>query len=464
MPQVLVKLCNYLDYEKASLVDLAKDISVDPRLTAKLLRLANSTAVGRRHRVTNVFDAVNLLGARKTVSLVISTNVVDAQSKLMKKLPQELRNWCHSRNVLIASTASVFARRLNNVLADTAYVLGLLQDVGILILAYHHGNTYQGMLNRIQDHGQVGLEVIERSNFGMTHAEVSAAQLEKWGLPVTLISMVLNHHTPERAPQDNSLQKLLHTMRVGEAMANLADKCTTHRHQQLMQLLAMYGEEHQNECKACLTEAISMTAQSKQIFSVPTANAEMLSRLMTRINSGEAMEADAEAEVAEAGDLGDDGVEQFLELHRCDEVPSAGSRAANHPPSAPRKTIVIIDDEPLTIKFIAKVLEPIGLEVQTCATYEAARHLARDAAVILCDIQLKVDEQDGADIIRALRKDGFMVPVVIMSSDCSRATVTKCIEAGSNAFVLKPFDEAILLEKVQKFTGGVPRPLTAANA
>lgn len=454
LPQLLIKLCNYLDYATASLTELAKDISVDPRMTAKLLRLANSTAVGRRHRITNVFDAVNLLGARKTVSLVISTNVVDAQSKLLRKLPQELRNWCHSRNVLIASTASVFARRLDNVLPDTAYVLGLLQDIGILILAYAHGNAYQNMLDRVQEQGYVGLDVIEKGNFGVTHAEVSAAQLQKWDLPASMISMVLYHHHPEKAPQENSSQQLLHVMRVGEAMANLADKCTPQRHQHLLQLLAAYGEAHAKECRACLAEAISITAQSKQIFSVPAANADLLNRLLAKIDSeGPMPEGEPNAEPADVSLQ--ENLDQFLGERRDGDsaarAPVNGGDASVHR----QRTIVIINDEPLQSKFIAKVLEPIGLEVKTCTSFEAAREHARDAAVILCDIQLRIEEGDGADVVRALRKDGFKAPVIIMSTDCSRATVTKCIEAGTNAFLLKPFDNPTLLEKVSKFTSGL---------
>ena len=76
LPQVLIKICGYLDDEMASIDDLAKDISVDPKLTAELLKITNSTALGLRNKVTKASDAVKFLGIRRTVSLVMTASVI----------------------------------------------------------------------------------------------------------------------------------------------------------------------------------------------------------------------------------------------------------------------------------------------------------------------------------------------------------------------------------------------------
>ena len=63
-----------------------------------------------------------------------------------------------------------FARRMENISPDTGYVLGLLQDIGILVLAHAYGARYMQMLARVREIGQLRLEVAEQHDFRMEKA------------------------------------------------------------------------------------------------------------------------------------------------------------------------------------------------------------------------------------------------------------------------------------------------------
>lgn len=242
LPQLLIRLCEYLRNPTATPADLARDISVDPKITADLLRVTNSSHWGRAHKATNLFEAVSFLGIHRTVSLVISSEALHAQAPMLRKLPHALRSWYHCRNVLIGSTASAFASRLTEIAPETAYVLGLLQDVGILVLASAHGERYEHLLRRSREIAQVKLEVLERQDFRLTHAEVSAAVLQRWELPPSLTNLVLHHHDPEHQSTGSGIdQAYLHVMQIGEAFANLIDSATPQRRHALNGLLAHYG-------------------------------------------------------------------------------------------------------------------------------------------------------------------------------------------------------------------------------
>lgn len=475
LPQVLVKLCGYLGDENASIVELAKDISVDPKITSNLLKLSNSASLGLRQKVNKVLDAVNLLGVRRTVSLVLSSSMIQTQSKLAKALPEAARTWYNSRSVLVASTAAVFARRLEDVSPDTAYVLGLMQDLGILVLAHAYGAKYLHTLHRVKDVGQLRLEIVEAQNYKITHGDVSAALLQKWELPQSMISMVLAHHTTEARANLSQVERgFLHAMLIGEAMANLSDRFTPQRHQILAQLLSAYGAGQADECKACLAEAVAKTAESKQLFALPVPENDGLKDILHKLSS---RQSPREAQP----NLPADGMSQTPVRKPNDSAESDGTLSEHgHRAAAPSMagpapddeivcTVVVIDDEPAVQKLISAYLSPHGIKVVSCDGYMAAQELAPRATAILCDVHLR--SEDGRQVVRDLKRGGFTGPLIMISSDRSRQTVMECARVGATDYLLKPFGKACLVEKLRKHlppntavtfdqeSGGVPRIL-----
>jgi|GEM_PF-1430987 len=287
LPQLLVKFLSYLSMETTEipLKELANDISVDPKATATLLTLTNSTSLGLSQKVTRVFDALNLLGARKAIGLIVSSAAIANQSELIRNWSEPLRIWYHQRSVLIASTAATFARRLEKVSPDTAYVLGLLQDLGILLL----GNTLRERyveitLRRAREIGQLQLAAVEYQNHQFTHAEISAALLQRWKLPQSLVRLVLDHHNPNAGAElSKTDQCFLRVMQIGEAVADLSDTAHPVRRQHLNRLLAAYPVSEMQLCKDCISEAVAKTVDSCQLFSLPAPDPSTLERIREKL-------------------------------------------------------------------------------------------------------------------------------------------------------------------------------------
>lgn len=83
-----------------------------------------------------------------------------------------------------------------------------------------------------------------------------------------------------------------------------------------------------------------------------------------------------------------------------------------------------------------------------CLETEAALPLAESACAVLCDVHLGVEK--GADAARMFRSRGFTRPIILMSADWARQTVTESIAAGINDYLVKPFDRQSLLAKLQR--------------
>lgn len=285
LPQLVVKLSGYLNNpERVDLQSLANDIAVDPKIMGSLLRLINSAAMGMSRKFTKIFDAVNLLGVRKTISLILASTTINTHNSFSGAMPQEDRMWYAKRTILIASTAYCFAKHLGRVSPDTAYILGLFQELGILAMANAFGEKYIQALARVRHAGLLQLEAVEQATFGVTHADVGGAMLQKWELPPSLISPVVAHHSPALFEEKSETeQRYLLAMRIGEASANLADGFAQQRFPILKKLMDEYGRENSEKCKLALRDSVAKAAESSQLFQVRIPPQEELQQLVEQM-------------------------------------------------------------------------------------------------------------------------------------------------------------------------------------
>lgn len=439
LPQLLVKLAGYLDSDKdVAPAELAQDIAVDPKVTADLLKLVNSSSVGVRRQIANPFDAINLLGTRRCISLILGNTLLSTQSTIHNQSGEE-RMWYNRRSILIASTASTFAERFEEISPYTSFVLGMFQDVGIPILARAYGNRYRQTIRRFRTIGHLRLEVIERDDYGISHADVSAAALQKWGLPVSIVALVLDHHAMGAlAGRSKTEQRFLNAMRIGEALANLSDGHMVQRFPVLRQCVAEYADVDPEELKACMAKAIAAAVESNKIFAIPVPEQIFPEDVVHKINS-----TDAYCEPLPAPE----------EAQGASPVEAANTGAGFRP------MVLVVDDEPWIIEIIARFLEPVGMGVIACNNATSAARHAGSAVAALVDVHL--GRESGVDIVRELRQRGFTGPIIMVSGDRTRHTVEESIRAGITDYLTKPIDESTLINKLRKHTRLALQPLAS---
>ncbi len=187
-PAVLVRLTQYLQMPASEIpIDqLSRDIMADPATAAELLRLANGSSLGVRRQITEIVEALLFLGKGRSVALLVSSGIRNVESGLLRRFPANLRAWYQLRTILIASVSSLFAERHFGLSADTAFVLGLFQDMGILVLANAYGERYLRLIEQARSVGPVRLHALEQQYFRINHADVSAGRwLPAGGCPAS---------------------------------------------------------------------------------------------------------------------------------------------------------------------------------------------------------------------------------------------------------------------------------------
>jgi len=193
------KLARLVNSEQSYTSQIAEIIRRDPSLTARLLRMVNSVYFGLSAKVNNIEEAVLYLGSRQIRELSMATPVIEDMEKLSPTSMQlPWREMCqHSIGTAIL-TREVLAKTNLLVDDDTDYIIGLLHNVGKVVLATSWGAEFA----QVVDHEHASAEAVcaaERELIGWDHAAIGSYYLERHQLAPEIVEAVRHHAHPLEA-------------------------------------------------------------------------------------------------------------------------------------------------------------------------------------------------------------------------------------------------------------------------
>ncbi len=195
-PDVCLRLFDLIHSPSTSADDIANVVSVDPNLTARLLRIANSAFYRFRRKIDTISRAITIIGTAELYQLVLSVSAVKSFSNIPNDLVTMNTFWRHS--VYTGLLARALAVRANILHPERLFVAGLMHDIGSLIL-YHQRPEAMRDLLLIAEGDEEVLCQAEISRFSFSHASVAAHLMDKWQLPEELVLSIKWHHQPELA-------------------------------------------------------------------------------------------------------------------------------------------------------------------------------------------------------------------------------------------------------------------------
>lgn len=195
-PLVYTRLNALLSEANPSANDIGHIINTDPALTARLLRVVNSSYYGFPSQIDTTSRAVAIVGIKELTQIVLATSVIGTFPGLPSDLMAIDDFWRHS--LACAITANLLAKANNHREPEQLFIAGLLQNIGSLVL-------YQSVPELAKEaitnalFGQQTLYEAEQALLGFDHSEMGAVLAEKWQLPPVLINTIRYHHSPMAA-------------------------------------------------------------------------------------------------------------------------------------------------------------------------------------------------------------------------------------------------------------------------
>ena len=204
---VLNKLMASLAGDDVSFAELAAIIEKDTILAGSVLRLVNSAFYARRGTVNSVKHAVSVLGIGKLRNLSMSMSLARMWNSAGLPPGWSSRSF-NQHAVASAILADLIAVELNADYAEGAFTGGLLQNVGMVLIAIALPDEYLALSEAYQS-GTAEMPECEKRILGVTHAELSGEVLTRWHLPAPIALAVSRHHGPHPNNPPNPLSRML---------------------------------------------------------------------------------------------------------------------------------------------------------------------------------------------------------------------------------------------------------------
>lgn len=205
LPSAVSELLSSFANEDVDVEQISRLIARDQGLTARVLRVANSSFYGLQCKVGTINEAVVVLGFRAVRSMVMAVGMNGAFRVDHCPGFDARAYFRHGVGVGLAARALAPLAKQNPELAFTG---GLLHDIGQLVLASNFSAQYTVALAYRKQH-DCPLVVAERDVLGLDHATVGGLLAEAWRFPESLHQAVSGHHAPAAA-LSNSLANLVH--------------------------------------------------------------------------------------------------------------------------------------------------------------------------------------------------------------------------------------------------------------
>jgi len=187
LPDIAIRIRHLIDQQEASVQQVARLVQTDLAISAKLMKIANGALYHGLRPVESCLQAVSRLGLESTRNLVVGfvlRNLFEEKihSALLTRRAQQL--WAHS--VEVGAIAQVLAEVTPGMSPDEALLVGLLHDIGELVILSYAGNDRQlaedsASLQRVitELKGELGGAILREWDF--SEAFITAAEeAEKW--------------------------------------------------------------------------------------------------------------------------------------------------------------------------------------------------------------------------------------------------------------------------------------------
>lgn len=209
LPSNLLELRRLLSLTEVDPGAVAAVILRDIGMASKVLKLVNSAYMPFRRSITDLEQAVDFLGIDLLKEMVLEREVMVAAADQAPEGVDLQELWRHCRYVGRVVRDLVHRETGDARAAGEAYSVGLLHDIGQVVLATTPACRYHELLASIQDPWET-LTAREREQFGTDHVQVGAELLKLWGLPDPFGSALREQHVTDLGRHSSLISLALH--------------------------------------------------------------------------------------------------------------------------------------------------------------------------------------------------------------------------------------------------------------
>jgi len=192
-PEVCIQMLDLVESPMSTAHEIGEVIASDPNLSARLLKLVNSSFYNYSGRIDTLSRAIAIVGTRELYSLAVSVSAIRSFSRIPVEIINMDTFWRHS--LFCGIIARYLGKRCGVLHPERLFVAGLLHDIGSLVVFARVPEKAKELLMIAQNDEQA-LAYAEQQEFGFNHADLGGMLATLWNLPDTLVEAISCHHNP----------------------------------------------------------------------------------------------------------------------------------------------------------------------------------------------------------------------------------------------------------------------------
>ena len=192
LPTVVLKVNQMLQDFRTTAEQLCRVIETDPALVINILRLVNSSFYGFKSTISNIGNAIIILGFNTIQHAVVSLSVIKTLTPKTILNQLDIQDfWRHS--LAVATISRHLADHVDKNMSSDCFTAGLLHDIGKLILASYFPDHFE-TITQMRLESDISFINAEKKTGALNHAVIGAYLAEEWLLPKPLVDAIWHHH------------------------------------------------------------------------------------------------------------------------------------------------------------------------------------------------------------------------------------------------------------------------------
>jgi len=278
---IALRLLETLKMDDFSIDEITKIIHSDPALTAKVLKAVNSTFYSSPEKISNIEQALAILGVHVVKNIALSFTLVEdlnLQSEGVFNIDYFWR-----RSIITAIGAELFSGYLKTS-GDDIFVSALLQDLGVLILHGYYPDEYSRVIDE-KNNTRVPLEILEKRTFGFNHQDLCSEILKQWGLPENIYMPIKYHHGYVDAPEHCKYQARI--LYLSNALSSIfSDTDSPDKIMHFAKIIRDDLDISESVLESLVDQGAERIIEICTSFEIPAGNTKPLSQLLQEANEG----------------------------------------------------------------------------------------------------------------------------------------------------------------------------------
>lgn len=212
LPVIVLELNKQLKDPETSVAKVAQTIEKDQALSSNILKLVNSAFYGFKTKISDIRNAVVLLGYNAVRNAIVSISVIKAFSGNSGLKGFDVSEfWKHALAVAVTSKNISTMTRINS--PDNCFVGGLLHDIGKVILAQYFKELFAKVWITSQRE-DISFWAAEQNIIPADHAKIGAFLAARWKLPKGLVYAIRRHHAYQANVENEEFIRIIYLANV----------------------------------------------------------------------------------------------------------------------------------------------------------------------------------------------------------------------------------------------------------